>query len=143
MMIKREWQVFERFEGHPPEEFGHTWLTKVPKVGDVIWLHWLNGELAYQLRIEVVEDNHNRLHGRAVKGSEAGKMKIVIIPTPESRVLLVSTDGRRRYFETASDAALFMLGKNMPDWQMYNRNLKAESNPDMNKIQQALQEKME
>lgn len=50
-MVRYEFRVTEHYPDCAPEEFGYEVLDSVPRPGDVIALHWLDGRVAYSVRV--------------------------------------------------------------------------------------------
>lgn len=54
-MIHYGFEVTEQYGDEAPEIFGTEFFTTVPKVGDVVTLHWLDGRVAYSKTVASVD----------------------------------------------------------------------------------------
>lgn len=67
MSIRIEYRIVEHYDDEAPEPFGFELIPAryVPKPGDVIMLHWLDGREAYQVKVDEVRGT--TLHVRQVR----------------------------------------------------------------------------
>ena len=69
-MVKHSYEVIQHYREESPEAFGAETFDHKPFVGEIVQLHWADGDPAYTVRVSLVDSHLQRLHVRSVPKAE-------------------------------------------------------------------------